>query len=723
MSSFKSIKTETPWRRLEVTAADWKREDPVVLRRMMEHLFVVRRFEEKILEFHAAGLVHGPAHSSIGQDGGAVGAMSVLSSSDKINGTHRAHHQFLAKFLNHTSPDGYDPAEHDFTGTMQDMVMRSMAEIMGLSPGFCGGRGGSMHMRWDEAGVLGTNAIVGGNPPQAVGYAFADKLRKTGNISVAFFGDGSLQNGSAAESMNLAALFDCPVIFFLENNHYAVSTTVSESTRETRLGSRGQAFGVPTLEVDGMDVLAVRKAMQWAVEEIRTNRGPAFIVADTYRHFHQQSSAPGSAFGYRDKAEEDRWWKRDPVAVFPRQLIEHGVADQALIDAMDARARGAVELAASALTEPVPGANELQIIPSLWPDTAEVEYGIRGDGSELSDVRYREMEDFEPSAMEEVAYLDVIGPSLQRNMERDETVIALGEDIHRLRGGTFGGTRGALDEFPDRIFGMPISENGFVGLGLGASQNGLRPVVEIMYADFCLVAADQLFNQTGKVRHMFGGEHAVPMVLRSRAAVGSGYGSQHSMDASGLFAQYPGWRIVAPSTPFDYIGLMNTAVLSDDPVLVVEHQGLFATTGLIPVEDRDYCIPFGKARTVRAGAACTVIAWGVMVGHTLSAIETTGIDAEVIDLRTIDPMGVDWETVEASVRRTNRVLIAEQTTRGTTVAARLAHELQERCFDWLDHPVTRVTGANNSPVVSKVLEDAALANADDVATALAALTA
>ena len=276
MPTMEPLISETPWHRLVADEDDWRSEDPQVLAYLLEQLLLIRRFEERILELFKAGCVHGPAHASIGQEGGAVGAMSTLTDVDKINATHRAHHQFLAKFLNHAAPEDYDPREDDWPEAMQEVVHRSMAEIMGLSPGYCGGRGGSMHMRWDEAGVLGTNAIVGGNPPQAVGYALAEKLRRSGNLTVTFFGDGAMQNGAAYESLNMAALYDLPIIFFVENNLYGVSTHVSETTRETRLSARGQGLAVPSVEVDGMDVMAVRKAMQWARGQIET-KGPALV--------------------------------------------------------------------------------------------------------------------------------------------------------------------------------------------------------------------------------------------------------------------------------------------------------------------------------------------------------------------------------------------------------------------------------------------------------------
>jgi 2-oxoisovalerate dehydrogenase E1 component len=714
MPELKPFQSETIWARFEPTEADWAMDDPVALTRMLEQLQIIRIFEEKVLQLKGEQLLHGPAHSSIGQEGGAVGCMSALGSSDKINGTHRMHHQFLAKVINWATPADYDPRQAVPTAHMRDVVERTLAEIMGLKTGFCGGRGGSMHLRFAEAGCLGSNAIVGGNPPHAVGYAFADKRLGRDNVSVTFFGDGALQMGTTLESINLAALYDCPVIFFLENNLYAVSTKVCEQTREHRLTTRGPCFGVPAIEVDGMDPFAMRKATQWAVDYIRKNRGPVFIEAATYRHFHQQGPAPGSAFGYRSKHEEQEWLKRDPLKIYPERLVALGIVSSDQVEELAARARSLVEDAVNAVTEQEPGTNRRRVPPLLWPDPAEVETGIRGDLSEVAAAPVREAADVAPAALQEMKFVDVISGIMVRNMTRDANIFVLGEDVHRLRGGTAGATHGISEKFDDRLVATPICENGFVGLALGAAMNGLRPVVEIMYPDFCLVAGDQLFNQISKVRHMFGGGFSLPLVVRSRVSAGAGYGSQHSMDASGLFALYPGWRIVAPSTPFDYIGLMNTALRCNDPVLVVEHNDLYQAMGQVPVDDWDYCIPFGRARIARPGSACTVLTYLSMVGVCEDVARDSGIDAEVIDLRTLDPLGLDWETIERSVRKTNRLLIVEQTARGTSHGARIAQEAQERLFDWLDAPVMRVTGTQSAPVVSKPLEQAALAGADAV---------
>jgi len=720
MGKIEKLTSDTPWIRLNVSDDDWRRQDPARLVGMLEQILAIRHFEQKLLTLHQEGVVHGPVHASIGQEGAAVGVMSALSSGDKINGTHRMHHQFLAKALNYVTPQDRDPRNAEFSGGMNDVVYRTMAEILGLSPGYMGGRGGSMHLKWDDCGVLGSNAIVGGNPPHAVGYAFAEKLRASGNVAVAFFGDGAMQNGASYEAMNLAALYNLPIIFFCENNLYAVSTHVSEQTRETRLSMRGVGLGVPGVEVDGMDPIAVRAAAEWAKDFIREKSGPVLIEALTYRFLHQSGPLRGSNLLYRSKDEEADWLKRDPAATMPKKLVSLGILTNEEAEAIDSRALKAVDAAAARLTEIAPDTNRRRIVPGLWPATETVEYGIRGDLSELADLPKLEAEDVAPDAMKEMKFADAISFIALNNMRQDERIFVLGEDVQHLRGGTAGATRGILEEFPNRLVGTPIAENGFTGLAIGAALNGLRPIVEIMYPDFCLVAADQLFNQAGKVRHMFGGNFSLPLVVRSRVSAGTGYGSQHSMDAAGLFALYPGWRIVTPSTPFDYVGLMNAAIRCDDPVLVVEYQELFQTSGPVPNE-WNYIVPFGKAKIVRPGTDCTVLTYGPTIKKSIDAAEETGINAEVIDLRTLDPFGLDWDTIGDSVERTGRVLIAEQTTRGTSMGAHYVKGIQERFLDWLDHEIVHVSGTHSSPVVSKVLEQAALAGQAEIATGLKAV--
>lgn len=718
MPETSSLSGTADWLDFRATAADWDSAAPQSLGAMLTSLHLVRAFEETVLELAGEGLIHGPAHSSIGQEGGAVGSIMALRADDQINGSHRGHHQFLAKALGYVAPDALS-IDGAFNGDVVAVLRRALAEIMGLAEGYCRGRGGSMHLRWREAGALGTNAIVGGGVPLAAGAAFAHKQSGTDAVAVSYFGDGAANIGSVLETMNLAAAWKLPLCFFIENNRYAVSTTVEESTVDTRLSTRGQGFSIPSWRVDGMDPLAVNLVMQEALAHMRSGKGPTIIEADVYRYFHQNGPFPGSAFGYRTKKEEESWRARDPLDRVAREMISRSLTSEQAVAALRERAQETMAQIVGELTTRVD--NRREICAELWPSPDFRDVGIRSDLKELSGMRHAEAETFSGKTEDRV-FVNVIADLLDRRMAADQGIVVLGEDIHRLKGGTNGATRGLKDKYPDRVLGTPISENAFLGLGGGLAMDGrFRPVVEFMYPDFMWVAADQVFNQIGKARHMFGGDIDMPLVLRTKIAMGTGYGSQHSMDPAGIFATSPGWRIVAPSTAFDYVGLMNTALAANDPVLVIEHVDLYQTTGKAPVDDLDYAIPFGKAAIRRQGTKATLLTYSAMVARSLEAVEALGADVEVIDLRSLDRASLDWDTITESVKKTNLVIIVEQGAQGTAYGGWLAEAIQHRLFDWLDHPVERVTGGEASPSISKILERAAYAGTEEVIAGLKSL--
>jgi len=721
MPEHRPLAPASPWVEIVATEADWDAADPHLLRTIYAQLVWIRTFEQYVLDLASGGLIHGPAHSSIGQEGGAVGSVLALTSEDSVNGSHRGHHQFLAKALHHVEPKGLDPLEAP-SEPVRDVLLRTLAEICGLDRGWSHGRGGSMHLQWKDAGAMGTNAIVGGGVPQAAGFAWSHRQAGTDAVSVTYFGDGAVNIGSTLETMNLAAAWSLPVCFFIENNQYAVSTSVHEATAEPRLSARGLGFNVASWKVDGMDPLAVHLAMAEAVEHMRRGRGPTVVEVDTYRFFHQNGAFAGSAFGYRDKEEERAWRARDPLTQTAAHLQRRGIMTADETTEALARAKAAMEEIGSELVEPLPGGKpgQRRIRPAEWPDPDWVDVGVRGDLSEFGSARVVEPSGF-AVPVQETKFIEAVAAVMGRRMETDPGVVVMGEDVHRLNGGTNGATRGLPERFPGRVLGTPISENAFAGLAGGIALDGrCTPIVEFMYADFMWVAADQLFNQIGKARHMYGGESGVPLVLRSKVAMGTGYGSQHSMDPAGIFATNPGWRIVAPSTPYDYVGLMNAALTCQDPVVVLEHVDLYGSSGPGPVDDLDYVLPVGKAVVRRPGADVTVLTYLGMVPFVLEAVEEFGqVDAEVIDLRWLDRASIDWELIEDSITKTNQVLIAEQGAVGTSYGGWLADEIHRRFFDLLDAPVRRVTGAEASPSISKVLERAAIAQKDEVIAELA----
>ena len=724
MPQKRALQTGVPWVQLTTTRQDWKRADPGLLIGMLVQLHLIRAFEETVLELASENLVHGPAHSSIGQEGGAVGSIIGLRSSDGFAGSHRGHHQFLAKALGHVAPEHLTLAD-PVPALVQEVLQRTLAEILGLAQGFSGGRGGSMHLQWLEAGALGTNAIVGGGVPFAAGNAWAQKQAGTSDATIAYFGDGSAQIGSVLESLNLAAAWKLPIAFFIENNLYAVSTNVAEIAADTRLSVRGQGFGIPSWKVDGMDPLAVHLATAEALERMRAGDGPTVIEADVYRFLHQNGSYAGSAFGYRTKEEEAQWRARDPLERVATELKGLGRLSDADVAALRDAAQAAMRTAVTALVEDEPEApGTRRIKPELWPEPSFVDVGIRSDASELAALTTLEPGS-DDGAWRELRFVEAVAAVMDRRMGEDPRIVVLGEDVHHLNGGTNGATKGLVKHHgADRVLGTPISENAFVGLAGGMALDGrFRPVVEFMYPDFMWVAADQVFNQIGKARHMFGGENAMPLVLRTKVAMGSGYGSQHLMDPAGIFATSPGWRIVAPSTAADYVGLMNAALALNDPVLVIEHIDLYQREDRVPDGDLDYVIAPNTALVRRAGGEVTVLSYLSMVHRCAEAIEASGVDAELIDLRWLDRASVDWDTIGASIAKTNAVLIVEQGARGTSYGGWLADEIQRRFFDWLDQPIQRVTGGEASPSISKVLERAAIAGTEEIVAGLQAVRA
>ncbi len=719
MSKSIPLHSAAPWVELVTTEQDWKRASPALLGSLLTTMHIIRAFEETVLELAGEGLVHGPAHSSIGQEGGAAGSIVGLTAQDQVNGSHRGHHQFVAKMLSYLAPKGIDPLQ-PVAGDVQAMLQRTLAEILGLAQGYCKGRGGSMHLQYLEAGALGTNAIVGGGVPLAAGSAWANRHAGTDAVAVTYFGDGAINIGSVLETMNLASAWKLPLCFFVENNGYAVSTTVEEATGEPRLAARGQAFNIPSWTVDGMDPLAVHLAMSQALAHMRAGKGPTVIEARVYRYFHQNGPFPGSAFGYRTKEEEAAWRKRDPLELLARKMQERKLVTAKQVATLRTNVQAVMQQAVQALLEPDPTGKpgKRRIRPELWPSSDFRDVGIRGDLSEFSGTHAEEATTFK-GAVATRKFIDVVADVMNRRMETDPSIVVMGEDVHRLKGGTNGATRGLKDRFSDRVLGTPISECAFAGLGGGLAMDGrYKPVVEFMYPDFMWVAGDQVFNQIGKARHMFGGDHPVPFVLRTKVAMGTGYGSQHSMDPAGIFATSPGWRIVAPSNPFDYIGLMNAALQCKDPVLVIEHVDLYNSSGVAPVDNLDFVIPPGKAAIRRVGGDLTVLTYLSMVTHSLEAVEQSGVDAEIVDLRWLDRASIDWDTIGQSIQKTNNVLIVEQGALGPSYGGWLADEIQRRYFDWLDQPIQRVTGGEASPSISKVLERAACARTEEVVEGL-----
>ena len=319
--------------------------------------------------------------------------------------------------------------------------------------------------------------------------------------------------------------------------------------------------------------------------------------------------------------------------------------------------------------------------------------------------------------MSEVTFVESLRMTLKEEMERDPSLMLIGEDIGRY-GGIFGVTKGLLEEFgPHRVRSTPISESAIIGSALGAAMTGIRTVAEIMYIDFTTCAMDQIVNQVAKMRYMSGGKAKIPLVIRTQGGGGRGNAAQHSQSLEALFLHIPGLKIVMPSTPYDARGLLKTAIRDDNPVMFIEHKLLYATKGLVP--DGEYLIPLGQADIKRKGKDVTIVAVSYMVMKALKAAERLArenIEAEVIDLRTIVPL--DLETLLQSVRRTNRVVVVHEGCRRGGIGAEIASQIQEEAFDFLDAPIQRV-GALSVPIpYSEPLENAVIPGEEDIIKAV-----
>ena len=588
---------------------------------------------------------------------------------------------------------------------------------MGLSIGCCGGRGGSMHLRNAEVGVFGTDAIVAGGVPMATGAAFAVKYNKSDDVTVCFLGDGAVNQGAFHEAINLAAIWKLPIIYFIENNQYAVATSIKYATAIENLADKAGGYGLAARIVDGMDPLAVMLAVQDAVDYVRSGKGAIIVEAKCYRFPHHAGDILGSAFGYRTKEEEQQWQQKDPHSIFPQELIADKIFTQEQIERIRTKAVQTVKNAVDHCTTCTDG--KFFVKEQLWPNPQAIETGLRSDGSEFKNVRFNEIEDF--SEFEPMKYVDAIAAVTGRHFEKDKRVFELGEEIANFGRGPYGATKGLIEKYPDRILNTPISEAGFSGLAAGAAMAGLRPVVEIMFPDFALVAADQLFNQIGKIRHIYNNSVDMPLVVRTRIAIGCGYGGQHSMDPVGLFSLFSGWRIVAPSNAFDYIGLFNSAMLCKDPVLIVEHNVLYAAESNVPKSNLDYFVKLGKAKILKQGDSATVLCYSSTVNLAMLAakdLETEGIDIEVIDLRTLNTADIDYETIGQSLKKTGTLVIVEQTPASMSLGPNIACRCQQRFFDYLDTPITTISALDIPNPVSKKLETAAVPNVDSIKNAI-----
>jgi 2-oxoisovalerate dehydrogenase E1 component len=638
-------------------------------------MLLIRRSEEQLAKSHQRGLIHGACHTYVGQEAIAAGVCAYLRTRDAVFSTHRGHGHALAK--------GVPPEQ-------------LIAELYGRATGCSRGRGGSMHLFAPEVGMMGTSGIVGACILQAAGAGYSFKLLKNEGVAVAFFGDGAVNNGAFHEGLNLASIWKLPVLFVCENNEFATEIPFRYAAGNPTVASRAASYGMPGVDLDGNDVLAIHAAVEEAVRRARQGNGPTLLECRTYR---TRPHAEGMGdFTYRTREEVEAWKPRCPIARLRGRLVEESLVSPQDLAALEAEVGAEVE-AAHRAAEAAP-----------WPDPASAATHVYAEPAASSGTAV-------PGLSRDITYMQATLEALSFEMARNPRIFVLGEGIGK-RGGNFKTTAGLFDLYgPERLCDTPICERGFVGLGGGAAMTGTRPVIDFMFADFILDAVGEIVNQIAKIQYMSDGRLKMPILLRGCIGIGHSAATHHSGNYYPMYAHFPGLRVVVPSTPADAKGLLHHALRSNDPVLFLEHRELLSLKG--PVPEGDYEVPFGRAAVVREGNDITVVALALMVQRALKACEilaAEGVSVELIDPRTVTPL--DIETIARSVRKTGRLLIVDEAFASFGIGAEIAAQLSDRGFDDLDAPIRRLNGAATPTPYSPPLESAVVPNVDAIAQAI-----
>lgn len=710
---------------------------------LFEDMLMVRELEDMIVRLRSGAYepiptfnYRGPTHVSIGQEGTAVGACSALQLQDNITSTHRGHGDSMAKGcvairqmnaaqLAARVPGTKQQGAELLEEVLEDHAYRTIAELFGKDDGYCKGRGGGMHIADFRIGHLGANAIVGGGVPIATGAAMAKRYLRSPEVVCCFAGDGAYANGVVLEALNWAAQAQwtnhlakghkagLPIIFLIQNNHYGMTHRSDDEVMGVQqLARRAAGFADNNMHaevVNGMDVLAVRDAVSRAAELCRKGQGPVLLEVSTYRYYGHSLSDPRNE--YRTKDEETAWKAVDPIDSFRKQLVASGAASEAECKAVEQRvidrnARAAIRAAEAA----DPAAED--VLKYMYTDTTAAV--VPAEFAKVEIVK--ELPVIKRDKDGKILYKDAIKEALVEEMKRDRRVIFYGEDVADY-GNAFKLTKGLLEAFGrDRVFNTPISEACICGTAVGAAMAGLRPVAELMYMDFALMASDQISNQAAKWHYMSGAQTEVPLVVRASVGGGKGYGGQHSQTLESMFAHIPGMYVVYPATAYDAKGLLKTCIRDNNPIMFVESQLLYSEKGVVPAEE--YTIPLGVADIKRAGTDLTIVSWGPAVLDALKAAEQLaqqGVSAEVVDIRCLVPL--DMATILRSVAKTGKCVVVSQAVHIGSFTGEIASTIMEQAFDELDAPVIRVGAKNGIAPQSHILEAAFLPNAADIVAA------
>jgi len=588
--------------------------------------------------------------------------------------------------------------------TLEDLVMTVLGSADDPSSG---GRQGPNHWGSRELNIVAQSSCAGTQFLQAVGAAEVFQRERSDALVYVSSGEGTASQGEFYEALNWAALRRLPVVFFVEDNGFAISTPVAQQTAG---GSVARAFsglaGLTTVAVDGTDFLATFEAMTSAALNARLGRGPSLIHARVPRLSSHSSS--DDQRHYRSSMELAKEAERDPVVRLERELVGTGVLSQETWQAWVREASERLDQAvAHAVAAPAPDAESV----------GDHVYGT----AHARPWRARRVSSVPPG--EALRMVDALSQALHEEMARDRRVVLFGEDVASPQGGVFGVTRGLVERFgQDRIWNTPLAEAAIVGVGMGMATVGFRPIVEIQFADYIFPAMHQLRNEVAMLRYRSQGVFNCPLVIRAPCGGYVGGGHYHSQSIEGFFTHMPGLRVVYPSNAADARGLLKSSLRGDDPVLFLEHKALYRDRGAARPLAGEETLPFGVAALCREGKDVSVVTYGALVYKALEAarrLEAEGVGVEVIDLRTLNPL--DEETIFASLRKTRRVVVASEAPRTCGFAAELVARIAEVAFDDLVAPVRRVAALDTPVPFAPSLESRVLPGVEQLVEAVRAV--
>jgi 2-oxoisovalerate dehydrogenase E1 component len=608
---------------------------------LYEQLVKPRLIEEKMLNLLRQGRIS-KWFSGIGQEAIAVGAATALLPDEMIFTMHRNLGVFTAR----------------------DMPLdRLFCQWQGKRHGYTKARDRSFHFGDLEHSIVGMISHLGPQLSLAAGVAMAHKLRKEGRVSLAFTGDGATSQGEFHEALNVASVWKLPVIFVIENNGYGLSTLPSEQYACKDLVDRAVGYGMRSAKIDGNNILEVFNTIQTVAAEMRKNPEPFLLECVTFRmRGHEEASGTK----YVPQELMDAWAKKDPLSNFEAWLTEQGILEETYSENIRKKYKKAIADAVEVMfNEPEPVADTQEELADVYAPHQGAEVKPTGAGRELR-------------------FIDAISDGLRESMQRHPELVLMGQDIADY-GGVFKITAGFTDLFgKDRVRNTPLCESAIVGISHGLSLKGIKAMVEMQFADFVTCGFNQIINNLAKQYWRWG--KSVDVVVRMPTGGGSGAGPFHSQSNEAWFTHTPGLKIVYPSTPYDAKGLMLAAFDDPNPVLYFEHKALYRSeSGNVP--EGYYTVEIGKARQVRSGTDVSIITYGLGVRWAEKTADEMGINADIIDLRSLVPL--DYEAITATVKRTSRVLILHEDTMFGGLGGEIAAWISEYLFEYLDAPVMR----------------------------------